>query len=77
MEKDRGIIITNVDDKKQCDIHFVSNSKAEEREQAYQKYFYDHPNFRGKSIRYKGNYIFHKDEAYDFIDYYLQTGIEP
>jgi hypothetical protein len=63
--------------KKQCDIHFVSNSKAEEREQAYQKYFYDHPNFRGKSIRYKGNYIFHKDEAYDCIDYYLQTGIEP
>ena len=23
MEKDRGIIITNVDDKKQCDIHVV------------------------------------------------------
>jgi len=47
------------------------------RELAYQKFFYDHPNFIGKSIRYKGNYIFHKDEAYDSIDYYLQTGIEP
>jgi hypothetical protein len=26
MEKDRGIIITNVDDKKQCDIHGVIDS---------------------------------------------------
>ncbi len=55
----------------------VSNSKADKREQAYQKFFKDHPDFRGKSIRYRGNYIFHKDEAYESIDYYLQTGIEP
>jgi hypothetical protein len=62
---------------KQCAINVVSNSKADERDQAYQKFFYDHPNFRGKSIRYRGNYIFHKDEAYECIDYYLRTGIEP
>jgi hypothetical protein len=63
--------------KKQCTINGVSNSKADEREQAYQKFFRDHPNFIGKSIRYKSDYIFHKDEAYDCIDYYLRTGIEP
>ncbi len=50
---------------------------ADEREQAYQKFFRDHPIFRGKSIRYRGNYIFNKDEAYGCIDYYLRTGIEP
>ena len=63
--------------KKQLSLCSVSNSKADERERAYQKFFYDHPNFRGKSIRYRGEYIFHKDEAYDCIDYYLKTGIEP
>ena len=52
-------------------------SKADIKEQAYQKFFRDHPNFRGKSIRYRDNYIFHKDEAYDCINYYLRTGIEP
>ena len=68
---------TTTSKKEQCTINGVSNSKADEREKAYQKFFYDHPNFLGKSIRYRGNYIFHKDEAYDCIDYYLQTGIEP
>lgn len=68
---------TTKSEKEQCDIHVVSKSKADEREQAYQKFFRDHPNFRGKSIRYRGNYIFHKDEAYECIDYYLKTGIEP
>ena len=27
MEKERGIIITNIDNKKQCDIHVVVNCK--------------------------------------------------
>jgi len=30
MEKERGITITNVDKKKQCDIHVVSNCKRDE-----------------------------------------------
>jgi hypothetical protein len=28
MEKERGITIINVDDKKQCDIHVVSNTEG-------------------------------------------------
>jgi hypothetical protein len=28
MEKERGIKITNVDEKKQCDIHVVSNQRG-------------------------------------------------
>lgn len=59
------------------DIPVVSNSKADEREQAYQKYFRDDPQFRGRSYRLRDNYIWHKDEAYECIDYYLRTGIEP
>lgn len=62
---------------KKLAIHNVSNSKADEREQAYQKFFRDDPQFRGRSYRLRDNYIWHKDEAYECIDYYLKTGIEP
>lgn len=48
-----------------------------ERELTYKKYFRDDPQFRGRSYRLRDNYIFHKDEAYECIDYYLRTGIEP
>jgi hypothetical protein len=62
---------------KQCATKVVNNSKADEREQAYQKHFRDDPQFRGRSYRLRDNYIWHKDEAYECIDYYLKTGIEP
>jgi hypothetical protein len=55
----------------------VSNSKADKREQAYQKFFRDDPQFSGRSYRLRDNYIWHKDEAYECVDYYLKTGIEP
>ena len=67
----------NKNTEKQCDIQVASKSKTDKREEAYKKYFRDHSNFIGKSIRYRGDYLFNKDEAYDCIDYYLQTGIEP
>ena len=62
---------------KQLNIGSVSNSKADKREQAYQKYFRDDPKFTGRSYRLRDNYIWHKDEAYECIDYYLKTGIKP
>ena len=61
----------------QCDINVVSKCKADEREQAYKKHFRDDPQFRGRSYRLRDNYIFHKDEAYECIDYFLRTGTKP
>lgn len=67
----------NKNTEKQCDIHVVNKCKADEREQAYQKHFRDDPQFRGRSYRLRDNYIFHKDEAYECIDYFLRTGTKP
>ena len=47
------------------------------REEAYNKFFRDDPQFRGRSYRLRDNYIFYKDEAYDAVDYYLRTGRKP
>jgi hypothetical protein len=47
------------------------------REELYKKYFRDDPQFRGRSYRLRDNYTWNKDEAYEAIDYYIKTGIEP
>ena len=64
-------------DLKELNIPVVSNSKADKIEKAYQKHFRDDPQFRGRSYRLRDNYIFHKDEAYECINYYLRTGTTP
>ena len=51
--------------------------KDTKREEAYNKFFRDDHNSRGRSFRLRDNYIFHKDEAYDSVDYYLRTGVKP
>jgi len=48
MEKDRGIIITNVDDKKQCGIHVVSSSLFYNVYQQVNIEFNDRLSFIGK-----------------------------
>jgi hypothetical protein len=53
-------------------------NKAEEiRERTYLKFFRDDEQFKGRSYRLRDNYIFHTDEAYDSVDYYLRTGVKP
>jgi hypothetical protein len=46
-------------------------------DELYNRFFEDDKQFIGRCFRKRDNYIWHKDEAYEAINYYIDTGIEP